>query len=126
MIRYLLLAGGLAIAVPVLAQQQAPAEGTPPASAQSAATQPVAGSDQVAQVVGQEFPTYDTDRNGSLDRTEFSNWMITLKKMSDPTASTDSPASQSWAGAAFAQADADRSKSVSQAELTGFLSKRQS
>ena len=112
-------------------QQAAPASpttaapaGTPaPQTATAApAEQPATGS-QVAQVVDTEFPTYDKDGDGKLSQMEFSAWMVALKTKSDPATKADSPATKKWNTAAFAQADTDKSKSVSKDELTGFLSK---
>ena len=111
-------------AAPATAQAM-PAPGatttTPMASTATAAIpQPVSG-DQVAQVVATEFPGYDKDSNGTLSETEFAAWMVALKTASDPTTKADAPATKAWVGAAFAQADKDKSKTVSKEELTGFL-----
>ncbi|RDE06949.1 EF-hand domain-containing protein [Sphingomonas aracearum] len=95
--------------------------GATPGSPQSSAA-PVNKADQVAQVVQAEFPSYDKDGNGSLSSTEFGAWMVALKSASDPNAKADDPATRTWAGQAFAQADKDKSKSVSKTELQGFLS----
>ncbi len=108
--------------------QAAPASPTTaaPAAPQTAtaapAEQPATGS-QVAQVVDAEFPTYDKDSDGKLSQTEFSAWMVALKTKSDPATKADSPETKKWNTAAFAQADADKSKSVGKDELTAFLSK---
>jgi hypothetical protein len=91
-------------------------------AAAALAEQPATGS-QVAQVVDSEFGTYDKDSDGKLSQVEFSAWMVALKTKSDPATKADSPATKKWNTAAFAQADADKSKSVSKDELTGFLSK---
>jgi hypothetical protein len=115
-------------ATPAPAQQAA----TPSTSAapQSAAAEPAqtttATGSQVAQVVNAEFGSYDTNKDGKLDRTEFAAWMVKLKTASDPATKADSPATKSWVTSAFAQADTDKSKSLTQAELTGFLSQGQS
>ena len=151
MLNYALLAGAMMIAAPAIAQtttQTAPnpapsgtmtpvapaapatttdaMPATPQAAPQTAAAapaeQPATGS-QVAQVVDTEFPTYDKDGDGKLSQVEFSAWMVALKTKSDPATKADSPATKKWNTAAFAQADTDKSKSVSKDELTGFLSK---
>jgi hypothetical protein len=114
--------------VPGATAQAAPASPQTTGAApmqQAAATlteQPATGS-QVAQVVDSEFPTYDKDSDGNLNQIEFSAWMVALKTKSDPATKADSPATKKWNTAAFVQADADKSKSVSKDELTGFLSK---
>lgn len=97
-----------------------------PAPTEQAATQPAATGDQVAQVVDTEFPTYDTNKDGKLSETEFGAWMVVLKSKTDPTTKAGTPATKKWVDAAFAQADTDKSKSLSKTELTGFLSQGQS
>ncbi|RJF85470.1 EF-hand domain-containing protein [Sphingomonas cavernae] len=136
MIRTVIFASAIALSAPVIAQEtqtppaapsettatQAPSEAAPAAPAQEAApaaqAQP-AGASQVAQVVDADFPAYDKDSNGELSQTEFSAWMLKLRQAGgDATPETELTA---WAGAAFAQADADKNKTVSKGELTRFL-----
>jgi hypothetical protein len=101
------------------AQAATPAPAAPAtASAQPA---PAAGGDQVAAVVTKEFPTYDKNSDGSLSKGEFSAWMLALKSASDPSVKATDPATKTWMTQAFAQADSDKSKSVSKDELTNFL-----
>src|SRR3546814_9614446 len=78
---------------------------------------------QVAQIVNQEFPTYDADTSGDLNQTEFATWMTRLRTATDPTVDPQSEQVKSWIGQAFAAADADKSGAVSKEELTGFLSR---
>jgi hypothetical protein len=153
MLKHALLIGVMTLSAPALAQTQAntvPTQATPgqtvpnagsvdtqPQStapvdattatdtAQTAATPP-ASADQVATVVQTEFPTYDANKDGKLERPEFASWMVKLKQASDPKASAESTSTRKWVSAAFAQADTDKSQSVSQPELIGFLSKGQS
>jgi hypothetical protein len=94
--------------------------------AQTAATEPAAGATQVASVVDTEFPTYDANKDGKLEKAEFASWMVKLKQASDPKASATDAKTKSWVNSAFAQADTDKSKSVSKPELIGFLSQGQS
>ncbi len=84
---------------------------------------PVTGPAQIAQVVDTEFPTYDKNTDGNLDKGEFGTWMVALKTASDPTTKADAPATKTWVGTAFTSADKDKSNVVSKAELTSFLSK---
>jgi len=84
--------------------------------------QPAAGKDQIAQVVESEFPTYDKDGSGALSSTEFASWMVKLKTDTDPATKADSSTTKKWIAQAFAQADSDKSKTVSMAELESFLS----
>ncbi len=147
MLKYVLLGGAIAIAAPAVAQQAeethqahaaiatgAPAEvqdstsseqasATPPsggsaapADATAQAEQPASG-DQVSTIINAEFASYDKDANGTLDKTEFAAWMDALKAK----APNPQPSDAKWNDAAFAQADKDKSASLTKAELTGFL-----
>lgn len=100
----------------------APSATTPAAPAQSS-TAEAAGPAQITQVVDSEFPTYDTDSSGTLSDKEFGSWIVALKTASDPATKADSAETKSWVKAAFAQADLDKSKSVSKSELASFLTK---
>lgn len=91
------------------------------AAAAPAPAQPATSQTQVAQVVSQEFGTYDKDTSGALDKAEFSNWLVALRKASEPGFSADAAASKTWLAQAFTQADTDKNANVSQAELTVFL-----
>lgn len=144
MMKYVLLASAMLASTPALAQDnpaappsqnnpaapQTPPATQPPAAedqlaapAQSdAAAQPATTQDQIAQVVESEFPSYDKDGNGSLDAREFGAWMVALRTQSDSSAKPDSPEMKKWTATAFAQADSDKSKSVSKPELATFLS----
>ncbi|GKS02789.1 EF-hand domain-containing protein [Sphingomonas aquatilis] len=112
-----------AAAAPSDATQTAAAQ---PATTQPATTQPATGADQVASVVETEFPTYDANKDGKLEKAEFASWMVKLKQASDPKATATDAKTKSWVNSAFAQADKDKSKSVSKPELIGFLSQGQS
>jgi len=114
------------------AQQPTPQTPTPADTAQASAApaqttgQPASGGTQVAEVVDSEFASYDKNKDGVLSRTEFGDWMVALKTASDPSTKAETPAIKTWVGQAFASADKDKSKTVSKAELTGFLSQGQS
>lgn len=97
------------------------AQPTPSQPAQSAAQQPAATQEQVAQVVGRDFGTYDKNADDKLDQTEFANWMGTLRKASEPSFNPGSPEAATWAGQAFAAADTDKNASINKQELTAFL-----
>ncbi len=94
---------------------------TQPAPAQTAEAAPASGA-QIAQIVEQDFPKYDTAAKGSLDQKQFGKWMTSLRATSEPGAKPESAEMKAWVAKAFASADTDRSKSVSKAELTAFLS----
>ena len=122
---------GTPTADPAVQQATAPAApadaATPATPAETAAAAPEAsaaatGSTQIAQVVTTEFPTYDKNADKSLDKGEFGQWMVALKTASDPSTKAGDPATRKWIDGAFASADTDKSKSVSQAELTTYLS----
>ncbi|MFA6122855.1 EF-hand domain-containing protein [Sphingomonas sp.] len=109
---------------PPTPQSAVPADSAAVPTAESAvAAQPTTGT-QVAQVVSQEFSSYDKDGDGVLSAKEFDSWMIALKSASDPSTKATSPATKSWLNKAFAQADTDKNKKISQSELTGFLSQQ--
>lgn len=113
-------------AIPAMAQQAAaPADPAPvPAAPTDAAATPASAQPaQVAEVVDKDFPTYDADKSGQLDKSEFSKWVLTLKdaelKASGKTmAQTDLAA---WSSAAFTSADSDKSATITKAELGKFL-----
>lgn len=146
MMKKLLLGVSTLAAAPVLAQQPAPLAQTAPAPvptvpvtatpapivpaqpasaqpalAQPAPVQPAAAGTEVASIVAREFPSYDRDRDGSLNQSEFAEWMIRLKTIADPASTANEAATKTWVNAAFAQADADRSRLLTLGELTGFL-----
>lgn len=111
-----------ATAQPIPAEPAQPAAETAAATpAPAPASQPATTQDQVAQVVNSEFATYDKNGDGALDETEFGAWMVTLRKAAQPEFVADSAEGKAWVTAAFRQADADKSKTVNAAELTGFL-----
>ncbi|PTS83874.1 calcium-binding protein [Sphingomonas sp. HMWF008] len=153
MLKYVVLASVMSVSAPALAQT-APAQSMTPQSTQSApatpdstamsaapqaaqpadsaaapaqdavaATQPAAAT-QVADVVTKEFPSYDKNGDGTLSAKEFDTWMVALKTASDPSTKATAPATKTWLNQAFAQADTDKNKKVSQSELTGFLSQK--
>jgi hypothetical protein len=95
------------------AQSTAPAESATSAPATSATAAPTS----IEQIVSTDFPTYDADKSGELNKSEFSSWMVAAKAQSGATAPD-----KTWLTDAFAKADADKSKTVSAVELTKFLS----
>lgn len=148
MIKQMLLIGAAAISFPALAQTTPPASDpattaepapapdtaspapapdastTPPASSQPAPSGAAAASPtQIAQIVEQEFPTYDGDKNGDLNEAEFGAWMKKLRAATDPATDVESAEVKTWIGQAFASADGDKSGAVNKTELTGFLSR---
>lgn len=101
--------------------QQTPQQPTTATDTAAATAQPATGATQIAQVVDTEFPSYDKDGNGGLNKAEFASWMVALKTASDPATKATDQATKTWVGTAFAQADKDKSAAVSKAEVTAFL-----
>ncbi len=139
MIRTLLCSTALLIAGPAIAQTtgsaaqpQDPSAVTPqsatPASpatpAAPAQAQPAPAANSVAAIVDSEFPAYDANKDGQLDQSEFSKWMVALKDQEmKSTGKTLAPAEvTAWANGAFTSADADKSTAVSKTELVTYLS----
>ncbi len=118
MIRAMMVSTALLIAMPALAQ-----ETTSPASAGQTA-RPSGTANTVASIVDSEFPAYDGNNDGQLDKAEFARWMVALKDQEMKTSGkTLAPAEvTAWADGAFTTADADKSVSVSKPELISYLS----
>lgn len=105
------------------ADSASPAPAEPAAPAGDASKAAAATPAQIAQIVDTEFPTYDGDKNGDLNQTEFASWMKKLRAATEPTIDTESEQVKTWIGQTWAAADADKSGAVSKEELTGFLSR---
>lgn len=106
----------------VPAQPLAPASPATATGAGAVTAAPATSPAEVASIVANEFPGYDRNRDGALDQAEFGDWMLKLKTIADPASTANAAASKTWVNAAFAQADSDRSRSLTLGELTGFLS----
>lgn len=145
MMKSLMLASAMIVAAPALAQSantSTPKAATPASPVQPAtpaqdgtaaepatpatSAQPSAqaqatpnASDAVAQVVAADWNTYDSNKDGALSKDEFSKWMIALREKSPQQQPVADIAA--WTNAAFAQADKDKSSSVTQTELQSFL-----
>lgn len=99
----------------------APAQTTDQTTAQTTTQTTATSEAQIASVVDSQFATYDKDADGALSTAEFASWMVTLRQASDASFTAESKEAKAWTKTAFAQADTDKSKSVSKTELTGFL-----
>ncbi|MDO7833538.1 EF-hand domain-containing protein [Sphingobium sp. HBC34] len=128
MFRMILLTTALATSAPVLAQA-VPDQGAAPQSAAPAATPatpaaPANPASSVASIVDSEFPAYDANKDGQLDQSEFSRWMVALKTQEMKATGSQLPAEQvtTWASGAFTSADKDKSSMVSKPELITYLS----
>jgi hypothetical protein len=125
----LIAASALAFASPALAQMtsappssppsSAPSSSTPPSDPSAATTAPSPSNDPKA-IIASEFPTYDKDGSGGLNKGEFDTWLTALKDKSGGTPMK--PADKtSWLKTAFTTADKDKDKAVSLTELTDYL-----
>lgn len=126
----------LLVATPVFAQTTtppaepapAPTEAAPvetaPAPAQAAPAQAAPAADQVQQIVAAEFPTYDTDKSGDLNETEFQTWILALRDKDPASASQplDDAGKAKFAKEIFAKADANKDKKIAQSEMVAFFS----
>lgn len=85
---------------------------------------PANPANSVAAIVDSEFPAYDVNKDGQLDKAEFGKWMVALKDQEmKATGKTLPPAEvAAWANGAFASADVDKSTAVSKTELITYLS----
>lgn len=134
----LIAVSAMALSTPALAQME-PAPATPPASTTAPATTapapatppaatapapapaaPAAAPSDPKTLIASEFPSYDKDGNGTLDKTEFAAWMTALKAKTD-TKPTPAAELAKWTDGAFATADKDKSKSLTLAELQTYL-----
>lgn len=142
MIRTLMFTTALAISAPAMAQDMAapqqgtmqpaqpaaPTDGgamtTPATPAQPQAATPANPASSVATIIDSEFPAYDANSDGQLDKAEFSRWMVALKDQEMKATGKTLPAEQvtAWADGAFTTADSDKSVSVSKPELVSYLS----
>lgn len=71
-----------------------------------------------------EFPAYDADKSGQLEKAEFSKWVVALKDQEmKSTGKTLQPAEvTAWADGAFVTADADKNGTITKEELVSYLS----
>ena len=122
MIRILIAGSVLAFAAsPASAQQTAipePAQPAAEAPASARATDPSPVADAAPATPTSEFASYDTDKSGQLDKSEFSAWFAAKHAGHDAAAGK---ASVREVTVAFNKADADKSKNVSEQELGQFL-----
>ena len=123
MIRAFFLASALLAAPSVWAQAAAPQQSAP-AAPEGQQAQPATSGDAVASIVDTEFPAYDQNHDGQLDKAEFSRWMVALKDQElKATGKSLAPAEvTAWADGAFVTADTDKSATISKPELIAYLS----
>jgi len=123
MIRAFFLASALLVAPSAWAQAAAPQQ-TAPAAPEGKQAQPATSGDAVASIVDTEFPAYDQNHDGQLDKAEFSRWMVALKDQELKATGKSLPPAEvtAWADGAFVTADTDKSATISKPELIVYLS----
>jgi len=123
MIRAFFLASALLAAPSVWAQATAPQQAAP-AAPEGQQAQPAKSGDAVASIVDTEFPAYDQNHDGQLDKAEFSRWMVALKDQELKATGKSLPPAEvtAWADGAFVTADTDKSATISKPELIAYLS----
>jgi hypothetical protein len=101
-----------------------PASPATPSGQSASAAAPAAGqSNDPATILKTEFPVYDKDTSGALSKDEFSTWLLALKNAApQQTPMTDAQQTE-WLGKAFTEADADKSSTITLAELTTYLTR---
>lgn len=121
MVRSVLLTTALLISSPAIAQTAASPADTATEAQPGAATPAATG---VASIVDSEFPAYDADSSGQLEQAEFSKWMVALKEQELKSSGKSLPPAEvtAWVSGAFTSADADKSSTVTKAELVTYLS----
>ena len=127
-----LTALSMSAAVPAIAQDAQPMPAPNDPTMQQPASEPVPApeaapapapapskADRVKEVVDAEFPAYDADKDGDLNKAEFTKWVTALREKGG--ASTTDAEGKKWLTDAFVVADADKSKKISKVEMNNFL-----
>nr|WP_294167132.1 hypothetical protein [uncultured Sphingomonas sp.] len=94
----------------------APTTGETNSTAADGQASTTASSDPIAATVEADWAKYDANSNKSLNRAEFNKWIGDLQKAAEKKAPT-----RAYLSNAFRKADSDKSRTVSQDELTAFL-----
>jgi hypothetical protein len=110
-----------ALSIPVSTTMAQNAPPTPPAAPEpppSAADAPApAPAAALEEKINADFPKYDKDKSGELNKSEFSTWISEART----NAGGEAPDTKTL-GDAFLKADTDSNKTVSAKELASFLS----
>ncbi len=105
---------------PMPSTQTIPAD--PATTGTEASPTTVATPSDPKALIASEFPTYDKNADGKLDKVEFAAWMGALKAKTG--AAPMSPADMTkWTDGAFTTADTDKSKAITLVELQNYLTK---
>jgi hypothetical protein len=131
--KFLITTAVMALTTPALAQMSSsPSSGTATPSSGAASgsmpqTDPGASTAAPASspsdpkaIIASEYPAYDKDSSGGLNKGEFDTWLTALKDGSSATPMAEKDKT-SWLKTAFTTADKDKDKSVSLTELTDYL-----
>ncbi len=94
----------------------------PAATGTAAAPTTVTTPSDPKALIASEFPTYDKNSDGSLDKTEFAAWMGALKAKTGAKPMSAAEMAK-WTDGAFTTADSDKSKAISLTELQNYLTK---
>jgi Ca2+-binding EF-hand superfamily protein len=133
----LIAVSALALSSPALAQMEpaTPGATTTQSTTNTTQTPPTAPVDQSTTttesttattpsdpkaLIASEFPTYDKDASGNLDKPEFAAWMGALKAKTGEKPMAPAEMNK-WSDGAFATADKDKSKTVTLVELQAYL-----
>ena len=125
MLRGFILSVALVAAAPAIGQARSGAVPVQPGAAAPSQSSTETPADTVASIVDSEFPAYDANGDGQLDKAEFSRWMVALKdqEMKSSGEKLAATAVTAWTDGAFKTADTDKSTSVSKPELITYLSR---
>jgi hypothetical protein len=110
----------LALSIPVsttMAQNAPPAAPPAPDAPPPTAAEAPSPAAALEEKITADFPKYDKDNSGELNKSEFSTWISEAKT----SAGGEAPDKKSL-GDAFLKADTDSNKTVSAKELASFLS----
>lgn len=130
MLKQILTASAVLIAIPAVAQTSAPhTQGGQPVNQNiqpaAQANQQVPGRpatpEQLRAIIEQQFSTYDVDGSGELSQSEFTTWVSQLRA-ANPAGQSAADTSN-WAEAAFKAADTNNSGGVDKQELAAFLAR---
>ena len=125
MLRGFILSVALMAAAPAIGQARSGAVPAQPATATPSQSPTEKPADTVASIVDSEFPAYDANGDGQLDKAEFSRWMVALKDQEMKSSGEKLAATEviAWTDGAFKTADTDKSTSISKPELITYLSR---
>lgn len=125
MLRDFIWSVALVAAAPAIGQARSGAVPVQPGTAVPSQSSTETPADTVASIVDSEFPAYDANGDGQLDKAEFSRWMVALKDQEMKSSGEKLAATEvtAWTDGAFKTADTDKNTSISKLELITYLSR---